>query len=302
MKHAPLLAAFLFTACATAPDSAQSAASCAPAGYSRAQLDALKASGWAIADDGARNIFARALTACLGDPDPGLRDGIAFEALQHFMRNRQLSNQTQLALLADLEARLAAPEGPGFERPFAALVLSEVARTDRVAPYFTPAQRAHLLEVSVSYLEGVRDYRGFDSREGWRHGVAHGSDLMLQLVLNPAFGKPELIRIRSAIAAQLAPTEHFYIYGESLRLAQPILYMARRDLFSEAEWSAWFAEISGPGPLGSWDNAFNSQAGLARRHNLLGFLSAIYALADTSGDPAFAALMPGARSALAALP
>jgi Protein of unknown function (DUF2785) len=298
MKH--LLFAMALTACASATAPPQ--AHCTPAGLSRTQLEALKASDWTVSNDAERNALARALTDCLGDPDPALRDGLAFEGLQHFLRQRQLSNETMRALLIDLEARLTAPEGAGFERPFAALALAEVARTDRVETYLTSAERAHLLDVSIEFLVHVRDYRGFDEQEGWRHGVAHGSDLMLQLVLNPAFGKPELTRIRDAIAAQLAPPDHFYIYGESLRLAQPILYMARRDVFSEDEWTAWFSAISGPGPLGTWDNAFNSQAALARRHNLVVFVTAIYALADASGSVSFARLLPGARAALAALP
>jgi Protein of unknown function (DUF2785) len=298
------LALAALAACATAPAPAQSPAQtgCAPVGMSRAELEALKAADWAVADDGARNALARGLTGCLGDPDPALRDGLAFEGLQHFLRQRQLSNETMLALLSDLEARLVAPEGQGFERPFAALALAEVARADRVEPYLTPEQRAHLLDVSVAFLTNVRDYRGFDAHEGWRHGVAHGADLMLQLALNPAFGKPELTRIRDAVASQLAPPDHFYVYGESLRLAQPILYIARRNVFSEEEWTAWFVEMSGPGPLGGWDNAFSSQVGLARRHDLLSFVTVVYTLADASGGGAFAPLLPGARAALAALP
>ena len=57
--------------------------------------------------------------------------GRPYEALQHWMRAGALSNGTLLAIGDDLQARLAAPEGDGFERPFAALVLEEFARTDR---------------------------------------------------------------------------------------------------------------------------------------------------------------------------
>ncbi len=302
MKHIALAALLLLSACATAPANTEAQAACAPAGFTRAELDALKASQWSIADDAARNAFARALTACLGSPDPSLRDGLAFEGLQYLLRNRQLSNETMLALADDLEARLVASEDQGFERPFAALVLSEVARADRIEAYLTPERRARLLDAAIRYLTDVHDYRGFDRREGWRHGVAHGSDLMLQLVLNPALGKPELISIRDAIASQIAPREHFYIYGESERLARPILYMAQRGLFSEDEWTTWFGEISGPGVLGSWDNAFASQAGLARRHNLNSFIAAIYLNAKIGDNAAFAPLLPGAEAALRAMP
>lgn len=304
MKYLALVTAlFLTAACATAPAQAQQTPTCAPAGYTRAQLDALKASEWAVADDAARNTLARAMTSCLGSPDPTLRDGIAFEALQYWMRHRQLSDATMLALGDDLEARLTGPEGQGFERPFSALVLAEIARADRVQPYMTPARRAQLLDHSINYLTNIHDYRGFDAHEGYRHGVAHAADLMLQLTLNPAFGKPELTRIRDAIATQIAPPEHSYIYGESERLATPILYMSQRAEFSEEEWTAWLTSVSGPGPLGAtWDNWFLSQAGLARRHDIYMFTSIIYLNADLSASGQFAKLKPGAAAAIAAIP
>src|SRR5262245_24432014 len=64
--------------------------SCIPAGKTRADLGALKAAGFEIADDTERQAFARTITACLGSPDPGLRDGIAYEALTHMLRGKQL--------------------------------------------------------------------------------------------------------------------------------------------------------------------------------------------------------------------
>jgi hypothetical protein len=297
--RAVLFAALL--ACAAAPAEAQT--SCLPvAGYARADLDALKAAEWAIADDAQRNAVARALTACLGDPDPSVRDGIAFEAESHWLRQRQLSIETMLWLNTDLQRRLQGPDGAGFERPFAALVLSEAARADRIEAYLTPAQRAQLLDASIDYFTGVRDYRGFDDQEGWRHGVAHGADLLLQLTLNPALGRTELTRIRDAVATQIAPSEHAYVFGESERMMAPILFMARRGVFSEAEWTAWLAHVAAPAPFDSWEGAFSSQAKLAKRHNATAFLMALYANARLSENAADDVLLPGVEAALRALP
>lgn len=295
MKHAVFAALFALAACATAPADAQT--QCQPAGYSRQQLDALKEAEWVLPDDAQRNRLALALADCIGNPDPTLRDGIVFEGLAHWLRARALTPQTMLALADTLEPRLQAPEGAGFERPFAALVLSEVARADRIEPYLTPARRTQLLNSAISYFVGVRDYRGFDEREGWRHGVAHGADVLLQLSLNPAVGKPELERMRDAIAAQVAPDEHFYIYGESERLARPIIYMAQRGLISEEEWTRWFAQFPTAG-----ENMFASQAGLARRHNVNAFLQIVWLNARMSQNTADDVLLPGAEAALRAMP
>jgi hypothetical protein len=295
MKHLALAVLFL-AACATAPHAAQ--AQCLPAaGFSRSELDALKTAEWQLADDARRDALARALTGCLGDPDPTLRDGIAFEAYAHWLRAQQLSNETMLWLADDLERRLSAPEGAGFERPFAALVLSEVARADRIEAYMTPARRAQLVDAAIAYFSSVRDYRGFDARDGWRHGVAHGSDVLLQLALNPALGRPELTRLRDAIATQLAPEGHAYTYGESERMMRPIIVIAQRGVFTPEEWQEWLVRETAVSA-----DAFTSQAGLSRRHNMMVFLSLLYTQANLSQNEADNALLPGAQAALRALP
>jgi len=304
MKYASLAAALLLSACATAPAPAETLAqtsTCRPAGYDRGRLDALKASEWAVADDAERNALALALVDCLGDPDPAVRDGIAYEAIAAWARGRALTPETLAALNANLQAKLTAPDARGFQRPFAALVLSEIARTDRVQPWMSAEQRAQLVNASVAYLEGIRDYRGYDEREGWRHGVAHTADLMLQLVLNTNVDRAQLERIRAAIASQVAPGGQSYIYGESERLARPILYMAQRNVFTEAEWTAWFAQLAGD--EASWSGAwYRSQAGLSRRHDLTAFVSTIYVNARVGGEAAFAPLLPGAEAAIRAIP
>lgn len=297
MKQIVLAAALLaVTACATAQ--AQTASCLPAAGYDRAELEALKAAQWALPDDGARNRLARALTACLGDPDPTLRDGIVFEALQHWLRAQQLTPETMRALAVDLEAQLTGADPQGYRQPFAALALSEIARADRIDAFMDPGARTRLLDSALAYFSGVRDYRGFDEREGWRHGVAHGADLMLQLSLNSAFAKPELERIMLAISGQVAPERHFYTYGEPERLARPVIFMAQRGLISEEEWTRWFAQFA---PAQN-ENLFASQAGLARRHNVKAFLYAVWLNARLSESAADDILLPGAEAVIRVTP
>jgi len=278
-----------------APASAQTR--CPPAGYDRARLSALRAADWLIEDATERRAFALGLPPCLASPDPFLRDSVAFEGLAHMLRARQLDAATQTALVNAVLPRLSSHDRRGFEGPFAALALSELARADRVDPYLDDAQRRRLLDDAIGYFVSVRDYRGFDEREGWRHGVAHGADLLLQLSLNPALAREDLVRIRDAVGAQIAPDGHFYVYGESERLARPIIFMAQRGFLSEAEWTAWFTAVA-QGDEGM----FSSQAGLARRHNLTAFLQSVWLNARLSESEADDVLLTGAEAALRALP
>lgn len=295
MKPLLLAACLLLSACAVSPVGAQPAG-CPPQGHDRARLEQLKAADWEMPGR-ERARFARAIAACVASPDPLLRDGVAFEALSHLLRQNQLEPAVRIDLTRDMLQRLQAQEGEGFERPFAALVLSELARADRVSAYYDDSLRHEVLERAIAYFVGVRDYRGFDEREGWRHGVAHGADLMLQLTLNPALGRDELVRIRDAIATQLAPEGHAYVFGESERLARPIIFMAQRGVFSEEEWRAWLVSNTAVGA-----DAFTSENGLARRHDVMGFLNALYMNASLSANADDNALLPGVEAALRALP
>ena len=131
---------------------------------------------------------------------------MVFEALSSWMRAGNLDRATLIDLRDVLIPMMKAPDPQGFRRPFAALVLSEVARTDRIKPWLSPDERQAIISAAENYLPGIEDYRGFSDTEGWRHGVAHGADLILQLALNQDVAKPQLDRLRHAIATQVSPS------------------------------------------------------------------------------------------------
>lgn len=276
-------------------------ASCPPEGQTRESLQALKVLKYTVPDAVERQALAMGLTGCLGDPDPLLRDGIAYEGLTHWLRAGQLDAEGMRALGNPLNAMLAAEDANGFTRPFAALTLSEIARTDRIAPWMTPEERGAMVEAAAAYLESVRDYRGFDDAEGWRHGVAHGADWLMQLTLNPALDRTHFDRMLTAVASQAVPqTPHAYVHGEPGRLARPVLNAARRGLYSEAEWQAWFTALVPK--LGEAKQAYNDSAWLARRHDLMAFLMSVYLEADQSDDAQLKQLKPAVVAALKTVP
>jgi hypothetical protein len=261
---------------------------CPPAGYGKEQLLELSGGGFVISDATQRNALALGLMACLSDPNPAIRDGVAFAGTSSWLRGKSLAPETINAVYANLLVQIASTaDANGFQQPFAALVLSEVARTDRIDNTFTAAMRNELVGVAANYLASVRDYRGFSEAEGWRHGVAHGSDLVLQLVLNPNIDGAQIERLMNAVAAQIAPNgEVFYIYGEPGRLARAVFYAWARESVAPAFWQAWFDRIANPAPMKNWNEAFTSQAGLARLHNTMAFLLALHFNATTAGKQA----------------
>lgn len=282
------------------PLPAIAAPACPPPQAPVQTLRALAEARWQLADPAAREPLALALLPCLASPDPELRDTLAFTALSTWLRGEALSADAARRLGAHALQVLAAPDGQGFDAPFAALLLAEVARVDRQRPLWSQAEREQVLGVAERYLSLTRDYRGFDPVHGWRHAVAHGADLMMQLALNPALGRPELDRIRAAVAAQVAPSTHFYIFGESERLMRPVVFMARRGLHEADEWKTWMTELAAAAR--GAPGAAPDMATLARQHNTKAFLLALHALLHEADDAVLRErLLPAVSATLRAL-
>ncbi|MDI4634905.1 DUF2785 domain-containing protein [Pelomonas sp. V22] len=237
------------------------------------------------------------LASCLANPDPALRDGLGFELLSTWMRAKALKPETLQVLRARLLPVLSGPDiTSGFHAPFAALTLAEIARVDRLQPFLSPAERLDLLERACAYLAGVRDYRGFTQDEGWRHGVAHGADLLMQLSLNPALDAAAQRRILQAVASQvLAAGGQAYQFGEGQRLARPALFAAARGEISAEDWQHWLTSAL----AAATPNANPDAALLARIHNAREFLWPLYvSLSESRDETLKARLLPALRAAL----
>ena len=253
-------------------------------------------------DAASRNAIALQLLDCLGNPDPALRDDLAYATLARWMRAGELSPATLRQLRDRLLVGLQSTDEAGFLAPFSALVLSEVARVDRVQPYLDDDERQAMLMAATNYLRDVRDYRGFINGDGWRHGVAHGADVLLQLALNPALGREAALPILDAIASQVAPSSVAYHFGEEGRLARVVVVVASRGWLEADGWQAWFERLADPAPMASWNEAFRSEASLNRLHNLRAFLLAVHVRVSDSENAAVQSLLPGLKSAINAIP
>lgn len=225
------------------------------------------------------------LHACLSSTDPVLRDQIAYASLSNLLRKEKMS----IELTLDLHKRLLSELSSGADTndlypPFAVLMLSETARVDRITPYLSDAQRNELVDFASQYMSGITDYRGFNEQEGWRHNVAHTADLILQLALNKAIDKNQLSQLLDAIASQISPAEHNYIFGEPGRLARAVAYIFLRGMHNSEEQQEWFNKITAAEPMTSWQASYSSVAGLIRRHNTYSFLSSFYSLVGESDN------------------
>lgn len=304
MKHAfaSLSVSLVLGACLSTPSQLAEAepASCALAGIAPEDLSSWRENQFADhhSDGDARN-FA----SCLGDPDPFLRDKIGYEGLTSALRSGTVSEATHRELIKVLSANLLDQSADGFLAPFSALGLSELVRTDRVEAFLTAEERADISEKTAAYLANVSDYRAFSEQEGWRHGVAHGADIAMQLALNPNVETASLFQLRDAITQQITTRSgHAFTHGEPERLARPIFFMATRGVIEADDWANWFETLGDPAPLPDWGEAYQSEMALARLHNLKAFARVIYVTASLSENEAHQPLADGALSLMRSLP
>lgn len=282
------LLAFMFNATAAFADCDEQA---------KQELKSVKSAGWKLDDDGKRQSLALTAADCLGTADTELRDELAFEGLSAWMRGEKLSVPTLTSLRVKMLNAVQAPaaEESSFLRPFAILTLAELVRVDRKKPYLSAQERIDIVNAGSHYLTNLRDYRGFDAKDGWRHGIAHSADLMLQLAMNPAIEKTQHEAMLAAISSQIAPSTHFYQYGEGVRLMTSVFFLAKTSSFNKRDWDLWFNKLMDnslqPGPY--------TQARLAQRHNVSAFLLPLYFSVRESTDISIKEnLLPALREAL----
>lgn len=291
------LAALLAAAAWTVP----ALAACPPDGQSLDSLKQLKALQFRTSDANDQKQLAMGLLDCLADPDPQLRDDLAYQALSTWLRANAFDADTLRAMRDALYAQLDGDDPAGFRKPYAALVLSEVARNDRIKPWMSDEERSAMVEKAASFLEGVSDYRAFDDKEGWRHGVAHGADWIWQIALNPALTKEQADRLLVALASQIVPdAAPSYAAGEPGRLARPILAIAHHGFYTQKDWDTWLGKLIEH--IGDPALAWNDSHWLARRHDLMAFLLSAYIDADQSQDANIHFLKPSLVDAVKKMP
>ena len=275
-------------------------ADCLTPGPVQTRVLADKASGFTPTEARPAAQIARDLAGCLGARDPVIRDQVAYEGLTQLLRSQALTDNDMRALKDQFLIDLSGDDPDGVLRPFAALLLSEIIRADRVAPYLNDEDRSAILDAGIAYFKQLDDYRGFDPVDGWRHGIAHTADLFMQVSLNLAFDQKDHLKILDALALQITTTNHAYTHGEGERMARPVLFIARAGTLSDTMWIDWFAKLSDPAPLSDWGAAFSSAEGLTRLHNLK---YTLYPLALSGRQPDDKPpLLPGLEEALARLP
>ncbi|HET9499950.1 MAG TPA: DUF2785 domain-containing protein [Marmoricola sp.] len=200
------------------------------------------------------------LTRMLGDPDPHIRDGIAFPTLATW-----ISEGVYDDLLVGLGDGIATglDEGLGesgtdsvFRRSFSALVLAVVLDRDLVVDQLGADTVLRWGDRLMGWYLRERDLRGFVPGKGWAHAIAHGADALGNVARSRHLQQLELTVVLDVIADRLlAPTEEFLVAAEDDRLAMATMLLLRRNILDMSVLEPWVARIgAGAGPTDSDDH------------------------------------------------
>jgi hypothetical protein len=189
------------------------------------------------------------LTRMLGDPDPDIRDGIAFPTMATWI-DEGVYDDLLLGLGDGMCHGLDVGLGETgndtvFRRSFCALILTECIDRSSAAGLVGPDAVLRWGDRVMSWLVREQDLRGFVPGHGWAHAVAHGADALGALARSPYLGRLELTVILDVIADRLlAPTEAFFVCGEDDRLAFATMHLLRRDILGLDVLEPWVARLA----------------------------------------------------------
>lgn len=188
------------------------------------------------------------LTRMLGDPDPAVRDGVAYPFLatwtEHGVYDELLAGLGD-GMCAGLEAGIGEQDTDSiFRRSFSALVLAECIDRDTRVRRQPPSRILDWGDRLAAWWVREQDLRGFVPGKGWAHAAAHGADAIGALARSPHFGATELTVLLDVVADRiLDPATPALHHGEPDRIAHAVLEILRRDRVPLSILEPWVARI-----------------------------------------------------------
>ncbi|MCL2171165.1 MAG: DUF2785 domain-containing protein [Defluviitaleaceae bacterium] len=196
----------------------------------KTQLINLKSAPLLSLEDAELDKLISGMLENIGSPDPELRDGLIFNTFvriideEGFLGPFRLLNILETALDDNHLFHNIGNRGDDtvFTRSFSALAAAAVLHADARRDFLSQGDFDKMALRILRYLPLENDTRGYVSGKGWAHSIAHGADLLVELVRNPKFANGDFVKILDAIKSCLFKSRA-YSNLEDARLFAPIL-------------------------------------------------------------------------------
>lgn len=214
----------------------------------RADWERVVAEGYRVPHGVELDTLTIELVAMLGDPDPRVRDDLAFSVLDTW-----ISEGVYDDLLAGLGDGLAhgLRDRVGevgtlsiLRRSLSAVALASVITRDNVTHTLHPSIILTWADRAVSWFLAERDLRTELPDAGWSSPISHGSDLIGALSASRYLGADELTVLLDVVSERLAiATEFRFSTAETDRLAFATMSLLHRDLVSVDTLESWIDRL-----------------------------------------------------------
>ncbi|MGR8837982.1 DUF2785 domain-containing protein [Leuconostoc falkenbergense] len=167
----------------------------------------------------------------IGDPNPEIRDGLVYETFaKGFSDDIFTTEQMRYIATFITDQKLlfknicdTSDKFSVFTRSFTALLGATILHKDNQTPFLNQNQLSIWFDWAIKYLCIETDWRGYVSKFGWAHSIAHGSDLLTEANLHHQFdshqSRQSLQTLKSVIVKQTQP----FLDDEEERLANVLL-------------------------------------------------------------------------------
>ncbi|MCX6400530.1 MAG: DUF2785 domain-containing protein [Propionibacteriales bacterium] len=217
------------------------------------------------------------LTRMLGDPDPQVRDGLAYPFLatwtEHGVYDDLLAGLGD-GMCAGLDVGLGERDTDSiFRRSFSALMLGECIDRDTRVRRQPPTRILEWGDRLAAWYVREQDLRGFVPGKGWAHAAANGADALGALARSPYFGATELTVLLDILADRvLSADTPLLVHGEPDRIAHAVLEILRRDRVPLSVVEPWVRRLEN----GATDRASRSRNPYLVTGNAQAVLRALY--------------------------
>jgi hypothetical protein len=188
----------------------------------------------------------------IGSTDPELRDKLIYTTFVKLIMDNYLST-TQMEHIIEvclepshLFFNLGEKDTDSvFTRSFSVLVLALIIEKDRQSPFLKRDILTQAFDASIEYLNLEEDIRGFVKGKGWAHSMAHGADLLAEVIKHPSFSTDQFYKCLETIKGCLFKDSSDgspYMDDEGERLIFPIEAMLERGL-EEDRLISWASEL-----------------------------------------------------------
>ena len=178
----------------------------------------------------------------IGHTDSKLRDNLIYSGfcrliLEDYLTSEQLTFLYKSAVSEDyLYYQIHDPNDSDavFKRSFSALLIQLLLYKDKEHHFLDHDLLCETLPICVDYLLYEKDYRGFVEEKGWAHAVAHGSDMLAQVVAHPMYVQFAASKNCLQALQTCIWTEYAYIDEEDERMLAVLDELILKDLTSDA--------------------------------------------------------------------